>query len=141
MNQGSLTSINWSMPSNFTGYVYDNDIYMYNGEKIGVNLAKYQEVEQALTKCKNRLIELGEIKIPKTQDQIIQEQQDLLEKQSQAIQQLLEKINEPKQNNELLTTGDTGKCTASITESVADSRPDNNKDKRRRTKSIAEPTE
>ena len=32
----------------FTGYVYDNNIYNYTGEQIGVNMARYQEVEQAL---------------------------------------------------------------------------------------------
>lgn len=119
----------------FTGYVYDNNIYTYTGEQIGVNLAKYQEVEQALVKCKNRLIELGEIKVPKTPEQIIQEQQQLLDRQTTAINTLLEKVNELELHYQSATAEHSGKCEISTTTSVTDCGSDSDKNKGRRTKS------
>lgn len=118
MQQGNYTNITWNGTNFFTGYVQDGNIFTSMGEQVGVNLAKYQEIEQALTKCKNRLIELGEIKIPKTPEQIIEEQQSLIEKQTQAINQLLERINneqEPStESSKLPTSRDEGQCEASI---------------------------
>lgn len=141
MQQGNYTNITWNGTSNFAGYVYEDNIYTITGEQIGVNLAKYQEVEQALLKCKNRLIELGEIKVPKTQEQIIQEQSDMLEKQTQAITVLLEKINGLEQNYQHTTTEHQSECSSSTTEGIEHSRPDNNKDKGRRSKSSTKSTE
>ena len=144
MNQGSLTSINWSMPSSFTGYVYNNEIFTYTGEKIGVNLAKYLEIENALKKCKDKLVELGEIKLPKTPEQIIQEQQELLEKQSAAINQLLEKINEPTKLEQVIkssTAEYTAERTAGTSASSEDNRPVSDTDKKRRSKSLATASE
>ena len=119
----------------FTGYVYDNNIYNYTGEQIGVNLARYQEVEQALVKCKNRLIELGEIKVPKTPEQIIEEQQLLLDRQTTAINQLLEKVNELESNYQSVATRYAQQSTDSDTAGSSDSRPIDNPDKGGRTKS------
>lgn len=119
----------------FTGYVYDNNIYNYTGEQIGVNMARYQEVEQALVKCKNRLIELGEIKVPKTPEQIIEEQQLLLDRQTSAINQLLEKVNELESNYQSVAAKCAQQSTISDTTSPSDSRPIDDQDKGRRTKS------
>lgn len=141
MNQGSLTSINWSMPSTFTGYVYENDIYTYDGQRIGVNLAKYQEIEQALTKCKNRLVELGEIKLPKTQEQIIQEQSEMIEKQSAVLNQLMEKINEFQSNSKLPATEYEEQGDTSDTASTDDVRPVKSKNTGRCSKSNKGPTD
>ena len=80
MTQANYTNISFNSSNFFSGYVADNNIYTINGELIGVNLAKYQEVEQGLLKCKNRLIELGEIKVPKTQEEIIAEQTSIIER-------------------------------------------------------------
>ena len=129
MQPSNITSINWGNTSTFTGYVYDNTIYTFTGEQIGVTLAKYQEVEQGLLKCKNRLIELGEIKVPKTQDQIIQEQQELLDKQTAMMNQLLEKINEFKQSSESVSTEHQEQCETSSTKSTTNSRSNNHKNK------------
>lgn len=118
----------------FTGYVYDNNIYNYTGEQIGVNLARYQEVEQALVKCKNRLIELGEIKVPKTPEQIIEEQQALLDKQTFAINQLLEKVNELELHHQPAPAEHTGEHESCVAASITDSRPVVNKNKGRRSK-------
>lgn len=118
----------------FTGYVYDNNIYNYTGEQIGVNMARYQEVEQALVKCKNRLIELGEIKVPKTPEQIIEEQQLLLDRQTSAINQLLEKVNELESNYQHVATRNAQQSTDSTTPSTADNRPVPDKNKGGRSK-------
>lgn len=141
MQQGQITSINWNNANNFAGYIVDNNIFYFNGEHIGVTLAKFQEVANALQKCKNRLIELGEIKVPKTPEQIMQEQAALIEKQSQAINQLLEKMNEPRPNNVLSSEGPQGKSEDSDTNGASESRPDNSKNKRRCAKSDTESTD
>lgn len=141
MQQGNYTNITWNGTNNFAGYVFEDNIYTITGEQIGVNLAKYQEVEQALLKCKNRLIELGEIKVPKTPEQIIQEQSEMLEKQSQAITQLLEKVNGLEQDYQHATTEHQSECSISATEGTEHSGPDNNTNKRRRSKSSSKLTE
>lgn len=133
MQQGNL-NLSWNTNNQFYGYVADNNIYTYTGELIGVNLAKYKEVEQALMKCKNRLIELGEIKIPKTPEEIIQEQNEMLEKQSNIVNEMMSKYAELQQQmevlkngcestqrpNKLSTTGDEGKSGASVSKSSGD---------------------
>lgn len=131
MQQGNYTNITWSGNNFFSGYVNDNNIYTYTGELIGVNLAKYQELEQALLKCKNRLIELGEIKVPKTQEEIIAEQSAMLEQQSQAIKQLLEEVNGLKSTRQLLACQHQGEDKSSVTASVEHSGPHNSKNKGR----------
>lgn len=128
MQQGNITSINWNANNFFSGYVSDNNIYTYAGEIIGVNLKKYEEVRQALEKCKNRLIELGEIKIPKTPEEMMKEQTALIEKQSELINKLMEKINEPKSDNAIHTTEPTNESSTGDAESVPNSESIDNKD-------------
>lgn len=89
INATSYTQVN---TSNFMGYCYQDGIFNYMGEQIGVTLDKYKEVEQALLKCKNRLIELGEIKIPKTQEEIIKEQSEMIERQQALLNELVSKM-------------------------------------------------
>lgn len=131
MQPSNITSINWGNTSTFTGYIYDGVIYTFTGEQLGVSLAKYQEVEQGLIKCKNRLIELGEIKVPKTPEQIIQEQQDMIAKQNEMMNSLMEKINELRTNYELPSSKHEEQCETSITESITDNRSNKHKNKRR----------
>ena len=50
MQQGNYTNITWNGNNSFVGHVYDNNIYTMTGEQVGVNLAKYQDVEKALLK-------------------------------------------------------------------------------------------
>lgn len=104
MQQGNL-NLSWNTNNQFYGYVADNNIYTYTGELVGVNLAKYQEVEQALIKCKNKLIELGEIKVPKTPEEIIKEQNEMLEKQSNIVNEMMNKYAELQQQMEVLKNG------------------------------------
>jgi hypothetical protein len=148
MQQGNITSINWNAGNFFSGYVKDGDIYTYTGELIGVNLAKYQEVEQGLAKCKNKLIELGVIKIPKTPDEIIKEQSEMLEKQGQALNQTLEMCQQMKQQIEVMQNGrksntrinefpaqePEGQGEAESEQGSPDGRPITNKDKGGRNK-------
>lgn len=65
MQQGNL-NVNWNTNSSFLVYIQNDDIFSYDGQKIGVVNKKYNEVEQGLIKCKEKLIELGVIKVPKT---------------------------------------------------------------------------
>lgn len=134
MTQANYTNISFNSSNFFSGYVAENNIYTINGELIGVNLAKYQEVENGLIKCKNRLIELGEIKVPKTQEEIIKEQSEMLEKQQVILNEIMAKMELMKNEQ----TGFNGfsefspreyedKRDSSIRESLADDRPNSNK--------------
>ena len=140
--QGNYTSINW-FNNTFYCYLNNDDIYQYNGELIGVSLNKYKQVEEALAKCKNRLIELGEIKIPKTPEEIIREQSEIIDKQSKAFNEMMgmltelkEKVEvnheytENKEPNKLSTAELEGKNDRGINNSSGISRPDRDTDKR-----------
>lgn len=94
MTQGNITSINWNGNNFFSGYVADNNIYTYNGELIGVNLAKYQETERGLQKCRDKLVELGVIIPEKKPEEIIKEQSELLQKQTDLCNSLMAKMQE-----------------------------------------------
>lgn len=134
MTQANYTNISFNSNNFFSGYVSENNIFTINGELIGVNLAKYQEVENGLIKCKNRLIELGEIKVPKTQEEIIKEQSEMLEKQQVILNEIMAKMelmkNEQTDFNglsELSTREYEDKRNTSTRESVADDRPNTDK--------------
>lgn len=91
MQQGNL-NVNWNTNSSFLVYIQNDDIFSYDGQKIGVVNKKYNEVEQGLIKCKEKLIELGVIKVPKTPDEIIKEQSEMIEKQQALLNDLITKI-------------------------------------------------
>lgn len=91
MQQGNL-NVNWNTNSTFLVYIQNDDIYSYEGQKIGVVSKKYNDVEQGLIKCKEKLIELGVIKVPKTQEEIIKEQSEMIEKQQALLNDLVAKI-------------------------------------------------
>lgn len=93
MTQGNITSINWN-GNFFSGYVADNNIYTYNGELVGVNLAKYQETERGLQKCRDKLVELGVIVPEKKPEEIIKEQSELLQKQTEMCNTLIAKLEQ-----------------------------------------------
>lgn len=78
----------------FTVYAKEEGLFLFSGEQVGVSLKKYSEIEQALTKCKNRLIELGEIKIPKTPEEIIAEQNEMLTKQGEMLRDMIKQVND-----------------------------------------------
>lgn len=138
MQQGNYTNITWNGTTNvFAAYLQGDTIFSANGEQVGVSVAKYKEVEEALLKCKNRLIELGEIKIPKTQEEIIAEQQQLLEQQSKAIAQLLEKVETYGKSTgdvEFHSAEISDKHKASTGQSSDDGRPVKGKQSSRPTK-------
>ena len=140
--QGNYTSINW-FNNTFYCYLNNEDIYQYNGELIGVSLNKYKQVEEALAKCKNRLIELGEIKIPKTPEEIIKEQSEIIDKQSKAFNEMMgmltelkEKVEvnheytENKEPNKFYTPESKGENDRRINNSSGIDRPDRDTDKR-----------
>lgn len=140
--QGNFTSINW-FNNTFYCYLNNDDIYQYNGELIGVSLNKYKQVEEALTKCKNRLIELGEIKVPKTQEEIIKEQSEIIDKQAKAFNEMMGMLTELKEKvevsheytenqepNKLSATRDEGQVHRGIIEGSGNDRPDRDTDKR-----------
>lgn len=93
MQQGNL-NLSWNTNNQFYGYVADNNIYTYTGELIGVNLAKYQEVEAGLQKCRDKLVELGVIVPEKTPEEIMKEQAELLKKQSEVCSSLMAQMQE-----------------------------------------------
>lgn len=146
MQQGNMTiNTSWSNNLNFFGYVNNDNIYTSNGELIGVNLKKYQEIEQGLITCKNRLIELGEIEVEKTPEEIIKEQSEILKQQGQALnemmvsfQQLKEQLNEYTVNSRGISdvSGTSeGQSKTSDKQDVSDNGPDTNKNTSGCTKS------
>ena len=134
MTQGNITSINWNGNNFFSGYVAENNIYTYNGELIGVNLAKYQETERGLQKCRDKLVELGVIVPEKKPEEIIKEQSELLQKQTEMCNTLIAKLEQLGGLNGLTgTQGDNTVVTnatdnkresiASIQQSNTDNKP------------------
>ena len=90
----NMTGFNFSTNNTFMGYVKDNNIYTYSGELIGVNLAKYKEVEDGLKKCRDKLVEIGVIVPEKKPEEIIKEQSALLQKQTELCNSLMAKMQE-----------------------------------------------
>lgn len=88
----NMTSLQWNNNATFMAYIQNDEIFSFDGQKVGVVLSKYNDVEQGLLKCKNRLIELGEIKVPKTQEEIIKEQSEMIEKQQALLNDLISKM-------------------------------------------------
>lgn len=126
MTNANFTSINWNNNSMITCYVVDNNILTFNGDVLGVTLAKYNEVEQGLLKCKNRLIELGEIKVPKTQEEIIKEQSEMIETQQRLLNDLIKKM---EANNGHSTANIEHDSERQTTTSDTDGSKPNKKDK------------
>lgn len=142
--QGNYTSINW-FNNTFYCYLNNDDIYQYNGELIGVSLNKYKQVEEALAKCKNRLIELGEIKIPKTPEELLKEQTDVIEKQSKLLADVMNELKQMRGNyeprtvespNELPTREHEGESDTIHEQSSGNDRPKSDTDNGGRQKSI-----
>ena len=113
MQQGNL-NVNWNTNSSFLVYIQNDDIFSYERQKIGVVNKKYNDVEQGLIKCKEKLIELGVIKVPKTQEEIIKEQSEMIEKQQALLNDLITKIGGKNGFNTISLESDTeGKTTTS----------------------------
>lgn len=113
MQQGNL-NVNWNTNSSFLVYIQNDDIFSYDGQKIGVVNKKYNDVEQGLIKCKEKLIELGIIKVPKTQEEIIKEQSEMIEKQQALLNDLITKIGGKDGFNTIsLESSTKGKTTTS----------------------------
>ena len=116
----NMTGFNFSTNNTFMGYVKDNDIYTYTGELIGVNLAKYQEVEKALKKCRDKLVELGVIVPAKKPEEIIKEQGELLKKQTELCNSLMVKMQEMTEKIGVLNNGfEQNKIDNTITSDTA----------------------
>ena len=110
MQQGNL-NVNWNTNSSFLVYIQNDDIFSYDGQKIGVVNKKYNDVEQGLIKCKEKLIELGVIKVPKTQEEIIKEQSEMIEKQHALLNDLITKIGDKDGFNTISLESDTKRKT------------------------------
>lgn len=94
-----ITSNNnpYSLPSQ---YIIENDdilnIDFYGDKnKVGVTNKKFEELSAICDKYYNKLVELGAITPPKTQEQIIQEQ-------TQLMQQMISQMAQMKQEIEVL---------------------------------------
>lgn len=111
MAQANFTSVNWNNNS-FLAYINNDDIYSFEGKKIGVINKKYNDIEQGLIKCKEKLIELGVIKVPKTQEEIIKEQSEMIEKQQALLNDLITKIGGKDGFNTINLESDTEGKTA-----------------------------
>lgn len=106
-----------SIPQYFHGYVQDGKIFhqSYEGiQQVGVTSLLFQDLQRVhkelMDVCeayKTRLIELGEIEIPLTQDQIIQQQAALLKENQELMKTLaaqveaLTKAKEPEDEHTL----------------------------------------
>lgn len=121
MTQGNITSINWNGNNFFSGYVADNNIYTYNGELIGVNLAKYQETERGLQKCRDKLVELGVIVPEKKPEEIIKEQSELLQKQTEMCNTLIAKLEQLGGLNGLTSTQGNNTVVTNATDNERES--------------------
>ena len=143
--QGNVTSFSWNANLPFYCYINNEDIYHYNGEIVGVSISKYKQVEEALSKCKNRLIELGEIKLPKTPEELLKEQTDVIEKQSKLLADVMNELKQMRGNyeprtvestNELPTREYEGESDTIHEQGVGDDRPKSDTDNGGRQKSI-----
>lgn len=81
----------YSLPSQ---YIIENDdilnIDFYgNKNKVGVTTKKYEELSNICDKYYNKLVELGAITPPKTQEQIIQEQTQLMQQMINQMAQMM----------------------------------------------------
>lgn len=151
MQQGSF-NLNWTGNNMFSVYANEGNIYFLNGEQIGVSLAKYQEMEQAFQKCRNKLVELGVIVPEKTPEEIIKEQSELLAKQTKIcndlmlqMQEMSQKFQDIGENNGFRTskidnstvtdsTTEQTESTTSVQSSGTDSKPANELHKGRSAK-------
>lgn len=121
----NMTSLQWNNNTTLVVYIQNDDIFTYDGQKVGVSLKKYKEVEDGLLKCKNRLIELGEIKIPKTQEEIIKEQSEMIEKQQALLNDLISKMGVQNGHNATSIKPDTeGQTTTSNTNGAKPNKKD-----------------
>lgn len=118
MQQGNITSINWNNTNQFFAYINEGNIYQYDGQLVGVHINKYKEVEDALKKCKDKLIELGIIKMPKTPEEIIKEQTEMIEKQQALLNEIMLKMGGKEHGLEADTFGNVagGQETTSNTD-------------------------
>jgi len=137
MQQGNL-NLNWNTSNMFTAYATDGDIFLISGEHIGVSLIKYQEMEKAFQKCRNKLVELGVIVPEKKPEEIIKEQAELLQKQTDMCNSMMAQMQEMAKKLEGVANGCTAdkiNCTTitdtttSETESIASYKPSSTDDK------------
>lgn len=154
MQQGSI-NLNWTGNNMFSVYANEGNIYFLNGEQIGVSLVKYQEMEQAFQKCRNKLVELGVIVPEKTPEEIIKEQSELLAKQTEVcnnlmlqMQEMSKKLENIGENNGFRANKNSDsiiadsateqtESTASMQSSSTDSKPANELHKGRSTKTTS----
>lgn len=89
----------------FTAYATEGNIFLISGEHIGVSIAKYQEMEKAFQKCRNKLVELGVIVPEKKPEEIIKEQAELLKKQTDICNNMMEQMQAMAKKLEGVTNG------------------------------------
>lgn len=94
----------------FTGAIAeDGTIYIMTagrrGEAVGIDNQRVEEMQEIIDKYYNKLVELGVIKLPKTPEQIIEEQNQMMHQMLLQMQQLQNEMREMKSN------GDNGHST------------------------------
>ena len=95
---------------------YQTD-YMGNRQSVGKTLAAYNELEQTTTEYYNKLVEMGGIVPPKSQEELMAEMQKSMLDMSGIIRSLSNEIKELKDR-------EPGKCTCSCGEDVPQREPE-----------------
>jgi hypothetical protein len=122
----------YSLPSQ---YIIENDdilnIDFYgNKNKVGVTTKKYEELSNICDKYYNKLVELGAITPPKTQEQIIQEQTQLMHEminQMAQMKQEIEVLKNAKSTNVITDNGAKSTTSEQTPTSVGTSKPNGTK--------------
>ena len=95
--------------------IYQTD-YAGNRQLIGKTLSAYSELEQTITEYYNKLVELGVIIPPKSQEELMAEMQKFMLEMSGIIASLSGEIRELKENG-------AKQCTCSCGEDVSKREP------------------
>lgn len=122
----------YSLPSQ---YIIENDdilnIDFYgNKNKVGVTTKKYEELSNICDKYYNKLVELGAITPPKTQEQIIQEQTQLMHEminQMAHMKQEIEVLKNAKSTDVITDDGLKFSTIKQTPASVGTSKPNGSK--------------
>lgn len=102
----------YTMTDKIMCFVAGDEIYQtdYLGQKrlIGKTSAAYNELEQTTTEYYNKLVELGVIVPPKTQEELNAQMQTSMLEMSKVISELMNEIKELKANGSEPDTANTG---------------------------------
>lgn len=95
--------------------IYQTD-YIGNKQLIGKTTSAYNELEQTTTEYYNKLVELGVIVPPKSQEQLMSEMQQSMLDMSSIIKSLSDEVKELKENG-------SKQCSCVVGEDVSEREP------------------